>query len=130
MLASLCILFAVQLAGEALARGLALPVPGPVLGFAMLAFALWRVPRLRPVVDPAAFGLLRYLSLLFVPAAVGIIQQAPLIGREGLAIVAAVLLSTWIAMVVTVVVFRALATRLPPSPGRRQDRPIAGTATR
>ncbi len=111
MLVSLAILFGVQLAGEALAAGLGLPVPGPVLGFALLAVALWRMPRLAVVVEPAAFGILRYLSLLFVPAAVGIIQQARLLGREGLAIGAAVLLSTWIAMAVTVVVFRALAAR-------------------
>ncbi len=111
MLVSLAILFGVQLAGEALAAGLGLPVPGPVLGFALLAVALWRMPRLAVVVELAAFGILRYLSLLFVPAAVGIIQQARLLGREGLAIGAAVLLSTWIAMAVTVLVFRALAAR-------------------
>jgi holin-like protein len=111
------VLFGVQLAGEALARGLDLPVPGPVLGFAALALALWRLPRLRPVVEPAAIGILRYLSLLFVPAAVGIIQQAPLLGHEGVAIGVAVAGSTWIAMAVTALVFRALARNLRPEGG-------------
>jgi putative effector of murein hydrolase LrgA (UPF0299 family) len=111
-LPSLAILFAVQLGGEAVVRGLGVPFPGPVLGFAVLALLLWWQPRLRPVVEPAAVGILRYLSLLFVPAAVGIIQQVGLLGREGVAIIAAMTLSTWIAMAVTALVFRAVARRM------------------
>ncbi len=111
-LPSLAVLFAVQLAGEAVTRGLGVAFPGPVLGFAVLALVLWRAPRLRPVVEPAAIGILRYLSLLFVPAAVGVIDQAPLLAREGVAIVAAMAISTWVAMAVTALVFRAVARRM------------------
>jgi holin-like protein len=107
----LACLFACQLAGEIVSRGLDVPVPGPVLGFLLLAVALVAVPGLRAMVAPPANGLLRHLSLLFVPAAVGVMQQVAVLRAEGLAIAAALLVSTWAAMVVTALTFRTLARR-------------------
>ena len=52
MIHALVILLACQLAGEAVARGLGLPFPGPVVGMvllvAALALAILRKPILRP----------------------------------------------------------------------------------
>ena len=61
-----------QLVGESLAIVLNLPVPGPVIGM-MLLFAalLWR-GRSSEALDEVSDGLLSHLSLLFVPAGVGI----------------------------------------------------------
>jgi holin-like protein len=109
MLVGITLLLLAQLLGEALTRGLGLGVPGPVVGLALMAAALLLAPRLRPVVDPAANSLLRHLSLLFVPAAVGIVQYLPLLRAEGLAIAASILLSTFAALVVTALVFRGVS---------------------
>lgn len=109
MLNGVLVLLACQLAGEAVARSLHLPVPGPVLGMAGLALLLLLVPRLHTVVGPVAGALLSNLSLLFVPAAVGVVQVLPLLRAEGLAIAAAVLLSTVAALVVTALTFRFVA---------------------
>ena len=49
---------------------------------------------LRPGLDAVADSLLRNLSLLFVPAAVGVVQQAGLIAANWLAIFAALAVST------------------------------------
>ena len=109
MLRGLLLLLAAQLAGEVVARGLHLPVPGPVLGLALLAALLLARPGLHGTVGPVAGTLLSNLSLLFVPAAVGVVQVLPLLQREGLAIAAAVLVSTVAALVVTALTFRAVA---------------------
>ncbi len=112
MLLALFSLLLFQLIGEVIARGSGLPIPGPVIGFALLALALAASPGLRREVDPVASGLLRHLSLLFVPAAVGVIQQWGLLRAAALPICAALLVSTWAALIVTALVFRLVASRL------------------
>ena len=112
MLNGLLLLLSCQLAGEVLARGLHLPVPGPVLGLALLATLLLARPRLHATVAPVATGLLSNLSLLFVPAAVGVVTVLPLLRTEGVAIGAALVASTLAALVVTALTFRAVSRRL------------------
>ena len=108
MLNGLLMLLVCQLAGEAMTRSLGLGVPGPVLGMALLAvILLWR-PRLDRVVAPAAGMLLTNLSLLFVPAAVGVVQVLPLLANEGVAIAASLLVSTTASLIVTALTFRAV----------------------
>ena len=71
MLEGLTILIVLQLAGEILAGLTRAPVPGPVIGLALLVgYALWR-GALPKAVEEAGDGILRHLSLLFVPAGVG-----------------------------------------------------------
>ncbi len=114
MVRGFLILLAFQLVGEILARGLGLPAPGPVVGLALLAasLALWRA--WRPFDDQqlaqsdlgrTAEGLLASLSLLFVPAGVGIVQYLGLLREQGLALAAALLVSTPLTLVATVGVF-------------------------
>jgi len=109
MLPALTALLLFQLAGEALTRGFALGVPGPVLGLAGLAAALAASTSLRDAVGPTANGLLRHLSLLFVPAAVGVVQQLPVIAAEFVPILGALLVSTALTIAVTALVFRGVA---------------------
>ena len=106
MLNGVLLLLSCQLAGEAVSRGLGLTVPGPVLGMALLAAMLLRRPALHAVVGPVAAGLLRNLSLLFVPAATGVVQVLPQLASEGVAIGVSVVVSTVIALAVTALTFR------------------------
>lgn len=71
MLFGFFILLLCQLAGEVLARTLHLPIPGPVLGMAMLFVALLLFPGLHPRVQQTSHGLLNTMSLFFIPAGVG-----------------------------------------------------------
>lgn len=108
MLHGLLLLLACQMTGEALARATSLGIPGPVLGMAILAVLLvWR-PALNAVAAPVATTLLSNLSLLFIPAAVGVVQVLPLLRTEGVAIAAAVLVSTVASLIVTALTFRAV----------------------
>ncbi|MBW3571222.1 MAG: CidA/LrgA family protein [Gemmatimonadetes bacterium] len=80
--------------GDAFARALRLPLPGSVAGMLMLARGLrmrWIPER---AVRPAAELLIRNMALLFVPAGVGVMVYAGLLGREWLPILAGSAAST------------------------------------
>ena len=112
ILHGLALLLLCQSAGEAAARLLHLPLPGPVLGMLALV-ALLRWQPLRAPAGQAADALLAHLSLLFVPVGVGVMTHLALIGQHGLRMAAALVLSTWIGLAITALVLRALL----PAPG-------------
>jgi holin-like protein len=109
MLNALTLLFFCQLVGEIVVQLLGVPFPGPVLGMALLFAGLLAFGRSGDALDTVADTILRNLSLLFVPAAVGVMQQAGLIAANWLAISTALVLSTIATLVVTVYTFRAVA---------------------
>ena len=108
MIAHLALLLAFQLAGEIVARGLALPLPGPVIGMALLFVSLVTVPRLRAIADTAR-GLLGHLSLLFVPAGVGVVGHLDKLANDGAALALAIVGSTVLAILAGVGSFLAVA---------------------
>jgi holin-like protein len=112
MLTAFAILLGFQLIGEIIARALHLGIPGPVIGMCLLALACLVSPGLRRATENAARALLANLSLLFLPAAVGIVQFLPLLKTQGVAIGIAVLASTVLALAVTALVFRFAVHRL------------------
>ena len=86
-----------QLAGEVIVRGLGLPMPGPALGLVLLLLLLLardrfkvlaRGPLQQDGVEGASRGLLvlANLSLLFVPAGVGVVQKLDLVAAHGIAV--------------------------------------------
>ncbi len=117
MIGAVLALLLCQLAGEALARFLGLPVPGPVIGLVLMVGALALRGRLRPEaapVDTTPLGtvagvLLANLSLLFVPAGTGIVRHAGTMMQHGTGLVVALLVSTALTLVVSALVFRAVA---------------------
>ena len=110
-LAGIALLVALRLAGDALAAGLALPLPGPVLGMGIALALLFGVPALRPLLLDGSALMMTLLGALIVPAAVGLQAFAPLLGRQALALAAVLLLSTLITGLVTAGVYRALVRR-------------------
>jgi holin-like protein len=111
LLAGLTWLLVFQCAGEALARLAALPVPGPVLGMALLFVTLRWKARIPEALGTAADGLAKHLSLLFVPAGVGVMLHAGRVAAEWLPIVVALVVSTALALAATALTFRALVRR-------------------
>lgn len=113
MIGSLAVILACQLLGEVLARGLGLPVPGPVLGMAAMVGVLWLRDRFQPPVlagvEPAGRFLLAHLSLLFVPAGVGVVGNLDLLAGQWVALVVALVASTVLTLVVSVATFRGVA---------------------
>ena len=109
MLFGITALLFCQLSGEVLVKALAVPIPGPVVGMALLFILMLLSPPLLGAVRPVAETLLGNLSLLFVPAGTGVVQHLDLLGRSGLRIVAVLILSTAITLAVTALTFAALA---------------------
>lgn len=75
MIGAIAVLLLMQLAGTLLVQFLHVPLPGPVIGMLLLfAYLLWRGSA--PVaLARTAQPILENLSLLFVPAGVGIIAH-------------------------------------------------------
>lgn len=109
MLRSLTTLLLCQFVGEVIGRALELPLPGPVIGLVLLLGLL--VVRHGPdeAMRSTSNGLLRHLSLLFVPAGVGVVTQLDALAQDWVAIGGAVLVSTALGLVVTGVVMQSLS---------------------
>lgn len=128
MVTGFAILLVCQLFGEVVSRGFGLPVPGPVLGLVLLVLGLlvWGRGRDDAAVASSAVArvsdsLLAHLALLFVPAGVGVVEYGELLKAEALPLAAALLGSTALTLVVTVLVFVGVARLL----GRRRPGSVA-----
>jgi len=109
MLRVLTLLLVCQLAGEILARLSGLPLPGPVVGMVLLFLLLLHQGKVDGETERVTGGLLEHLSLLFVPAGVGVVLHLDLIAAEWAAIVAALFVSTFAAILVAAFAMRRLA---------------------
>jgi holin-like protein len=112
MLHTLATLLVFQAIGEVLSFSLKLPVPGPVLGMALLAAYLMLDARAADRLRGTSLELLKHLSLLFVPAGVGVMLHAARLAEEGLAIGIALVASTALAILVTALVVQWTRRRL------------------
>lgn len=119
MVFQVTILLIYQLIGELTVHLLGLPVPGPVVGMALLFLALVVRKGVSEEMDRTATGLLSHLSLLFVPAGAGVMIHLGLIRQEWLAISTALVASTVITIAVTALVMRWLVP--PPDPDADSD---------
>ena len=108
ILHALALLLAFQLIGEAATFALALPVPGPLLGMTLLLAAVALRRDLLQLLRPTSGALLTHLSLLFVPAGVGVMVHGARLAAEGVAIVVAIVVSTVLALAATALTVRAL----------------------
>lgn len=111
MIESFTLLLLCQLAGETLARALAVPIPGPVIGMALLVTVIAVRGDIPQSLGRAADGILRNLSLMFVPAGVGIVQHLDVLTHHGVRLLLVLVLSTIVALAVTGLVFQSLARR-------------------
>jgi len=101
-----------QRIGEAVVRLASLPVPGPVAGMALLFAMLALRGPIPEGLAAAADGLAKHLSLLFVPAGVGVMLYLREIASEWVPIAVAIAVSTVFAIAVSAVVFQRLSRRV------------------
>ena len=130
MIASLSLILICQLIGEVIVRELGVAVPGPVVGLVLLLLLLLmrdrfpafaRGPLRDDGVERASRGLLANLSLLFVPAGVGVVQKLDLLAEHGIAIMTVLAISVVVTLLATVVTF-LVTSRLMARPGK-EDAP-------
>ncbi|MGI4843113.1 MAG: CidA/LrgA family protein [Janthinobacterium lividum] len=111
MLAAFTILLLFQCLGEGIVFLLKLPLPGPVAGMLLLMAALLAWPALEKRIEEAANTLLSHLSLLFVPAGVGVYATAASGSGHWLAILASLVASTALTLAVTGLLLRGLGKK-------------------
>lgn len=101
MIAGLTWLLGCQVVGEVVVRLTGLPVPGPVVGMALLFVVLTvRRPAAGAGVFTAADALLRHLQLLFVPAGVGVVAYLAVLRADAVPVLGALVGSWLIGLVV------------------------------
>lgn len=104
MLASITLILSCQLGGELLSQFFGLPVPGPVIGMVILFAILMLRGSVSAPLAATGDGLLSHLSLLFVPAGVGVMVHLHLLADNWWPITAALIGSTLATIVVTALV--------------------------
>ena len=109
MLHALVLILACQLTGETLARATGLGLPGPVLGMVLMLATMVALPQVAALMRPTAQGILGHLSLLFVPAGVGVVGHVATLGSQTFAILAAVVGSTILAIAAGALTFATVA---------------------
>lgn len=123
LLAGFTWLLLFQCAGEAVVRLAGLPIPGPVAGMALLFVALLVRGGAPAALDVAADGLAKHLSLLFVPAGVGVMLHASRLADEGAALAVALVASTVLALAAAGLTFQWLVRRSARERGTPPERP-------
>ncbi|RXJ98607.1 hypothetical protein CRU98_09555 [Arcobacter sp. CECT 8986] len=99
MLKGIIVLLVFQFIGECISKLFSLLVPGPVIGMILLLIFLMIRKRSFQSLDNAVFIHLRYLPMLFIPAAMGIITQADILKKEFWAILISLLVGTIVALI-------------------------------
>ena len=98
------IVLACWLAGEVLARAVGLPIPGAILGLAIMLVLLARRRLSAVSMRRGAEWLLADMLLFFVPAVLAVLNYPEFLGLTGLKILFVILASTIAVMVTTALV--------------------------
>lgn len=114
IVSAIALLVVCQAAGELISRAFGWPFPGPVSGIFVLLAWLAVSRRPRPSLDAVANWLITRLPVMFVPVAVGLVDEAALLARHLPAIAAAATSSTLLTLIVTGLTFRFIAGRARP----------------
>ena len=109
MIPALILILACQMAGEILVRLAGLPLPGPVMGMAVMLIGLILIPRLAALIRPVAQTILGNLALLLVPAGVGAADQIADLGGDFWPVVIALVASLLLSMATAAAVFSLVA---------------------
>ncbi|MEN3929985.1 CidA/LrgA family protein [Microvirga sp. W0021] len=113
MLFGIAVILLCQLIGNITSHAFQLPVPGPVLGLVLLLVFLWARDNFAPVSSSPAYYsvektgkyILANMSILFVPASVGIIQKLDIFAHNGWTIAIAIMASTILALAASAYTF-------------------------
>ena len=112
MVQGFLILLLCQLAGEWLMVWLGIPIPGPVAGMLILLIGLMIYGKVPNFLRVPAEGLIRHLSLLFIPAGVGLMVFAQLLAQYWLLVVLSLLVSTLLTLILTAWLMQKLELKM------------------
>ena len=111
MLEYLTLILACQLLGEFAVSTAGVPFPGPVAGMVLLFAFLVVRGGIPDDLGKVSGALLNHLSLLFVPAGVGVMAHFELLGTDAWPLSAALVASTLLTIAITALAMRLLNRR-------------------
>jgi putative effector of murein hydrolase LrgA (UPF0299 family) len=111
ILNGIIILLIFQFIGESITTLFSLIIPGPIIGMVLLLLFLLIRKRSYESLDTAVVWLLRYLPLLIIPAAAGIITQLDVISKEFWPIVLSLSIGTFVSLALSMKVMDILITK-------------------
>ncbi|MGB0965551.1 MAG: CidA/LrgA family protein [Litorivicinus sp.] len=112
MPAALTFLLSFQLLGLVLVSALGLAIPEPVIGLILMFVWIHLKFPIPAELGVLCEGLLKHLSLLFVPAAVGLITYVDLLAEHWVPVFLALLISTPLSIAAGAWTFSKLAGRM------------------
>jgi holin-like protein len=118
MLEYLTLILACQLLGELAVTSANVPFPGPVAGMVLLFLFLLIKGEIPEALSNVSGALLTNLSLMFVPAGVGVMVHFKLLGSDALPLSLALIFSTLLTIVITAMVMLILNRKIPQDMGR------------
>lgn len=104
-------LVALLYAGEWLSERLPIYLPGPLIGLLLLFFILVILGRVPAGLEKLCQMLLQHLSVLFVPATLGIVIYQQQLAKHPLIILSALIISTIVSMYFTALLSQYLENR-------------------
>jgi holin-like protein len=107
-LAGAALLLACELSGRAIANLISLPIPGSVIGMLLLLLALMIYGRVPRGLGRVSEQLLRYLVLIFLPAAAGVFFLRGIAPGDWLALAAAMIFGTLISLTLSALLLNRL----------------------
>lgn len=114
MLEYLTLILACQLIGEFAVSIGQLPLPGPVVGMVLLFVFLLINKGIPEDLATVSGALLNSLSLMFVPAGVGVMVHLELLGKDVVPLSVALVGSTLLTIVVTALAMKFLSRKAMP----------------
>lgn len=108
MLEYLTLILICQLVGEISINLLELPIPGPVVGMIFLFLYLLAKGAVPSALSNVSSTLLTNMSVLFIPAGVGVMAHTTLLKTDFWPIMIAMVVSTLVTIIVTALVMKKL----------------------
>ena len=108
----IAILFAYQFIGEVCVILFDLPIPAPVVGMFLLFITLLLTKKVYRGLQKIGDGLLRHLSLFFIPPAVGVIEYMGWLYEEWFWVGGVVIISNLLMVIITALILHYSYKRL------------------
>lgn len=111
MLYAMAALVLLQYVGAGLSKWLNIPVPGPLMGMALMLIILCMIGRLPDALRRVSGGLVSHLMLLFIPSVAAIMTQIDHVRTEWLPFVLASVVGTALTILATALTLRYMLKR-------------------
>jgi len=111
LLSGMALLLTFQFLGECINRLFDIIIPGPIIGMVLLLCFLLVKGKSFESLDTSVFWLLRYLPLLIIPAASGIVTQIDTISKEMWPILTSLGVGTFLAIALSAKIMDILITK-------------------